>query len=287
MTYAVVVPVTYHDLLQAPSSFQWIDYFHRHSVKTFVCVNKCSVQEAHSLESRYCLMPDTFFLVYGGVEGNPYVARNAGLHAAFAHSDVDAVALIDSESIVHDDFHGIISKCAADGVYAGRVKTYIPRGVSNHLDWLAGKNFECFDGFNAPDATMGGNMTIGRAVFNALGDMRSSTISGGDHEYGVRAKECGVTVKPIEALVYKIINKYTYRTIIEKQLRRAQNATKGKLPASQVIPALRAALLRKAAALEGCNEVEDLKGNYDKLIDGLFSVMWFESLLADIIDGAP
>jgi hypothetical protein len=284
MQYAVIIPITAHDLLHAPQSFQWLSYFDSHAVKTFVSVNGCSLEEAHSIEQRYERAPLTFHMVYGGEEPNPYKARNAAIAAAFKHQEVEAVALIDSESIVDEGYHACVSHLCHDRIYSGRIKTHIPKGVSTHLDWLADKHFECFDGFNCLTATMGGNMVFGRSVYEALGPMKDDSISGGDHEYGVRAFNKGYLVQPIEALVYKIIHKYSYRTILEKQLRRAQNATSGKLPASQVIPSLREALLRKAAALEGCTKLSDLQGNYDKVIDGLFSVMWFESLLAIIID---
>ena len=287
MSYAVIVPVTATDIKKSPFGFQWLEYFLSRSVKVFMCVNGCSIEEAKAVESFYESMPKEFFIVYGGEEPNPYKARNCGLRAAFAHMEVEAVALIDSESIIDQGFDSCVSEVTDFMLCAGRVKTHVPVGVSRHLDWLAEHRFECFDGFNAPDATMGGNMIIGRSIYEFLGPMKEDSISGGDHEYGARAKARGMRITPIDALVFKIIHKYSYRTIMEKQIRRAKNATLAAQPASEVIPALRAALLRKADAIGGCASIEDLKDNYSKVIDGLFSVMWYESLLASLIDEEP
>lgn len=288
MSYAVVIPILAKDIAAAKGYFQTVSYFLSKGVPVAVVVNGCTVEEAETLQRFYDTAPKHFSLLWGGEEPSPYPSRNVGLSYFFGGGrGVDAVALIDSDTEAADDYHDkALLAIRPDKLIAGRINTRVPRGISWHLDNLADIGFECFDGYGPPDSTIGANMIIGRFVYNDVGKMKDDVMSGGDADYSVRAKRQGYNVtQHNELLVSKVIFKYSYRVIVEKQIRRSLCVNPALSPlVDQTIAGLRCALHNHLHALEGAATLEDLKPRYGELIDSLFALMWFEGLIANHID---
>lgn len=287
MKYGVVIPILIKDVVAQQGCFQPVRYFLDRGVPVALVLNGGTDEEAVACQRFFEFYPDHFILSYGGAAGNPYPSRNVGLSVMFASQEVDAVALIDSDTEVAVDYHDWAMKLfSADKLIAGRINTKVPHGVSTHLNWLNEINFECFDGYAPPDSTIGANMIIGKKVFDTVGHMKDDVMSGGDADYSTRAKTLGISVSHHkELLVSKVIGKYSYRVIIEKQIRRALCLNPAlAAPQKDTIHALRAALRKHLHALEGADSLDDLKPRYGELIDSLFALMWFEGMLANHID---
>lgn len=293
MDLVAIIPVHFRDLFDKNERLDCIRYFEERKVPYIVAVNGCDIEAA--LKAEEVFLNFTYIkLMWAGEEGHPYVARNKALqYATRVFPRADAFALIDSDTEISPEWLEVALRTATrDSVINGRVKTRVPRGISQHLDWLSDSGFECFDGFTPKGGAIGANMIIGRNVWVALGLMSEEYISGGDCAYAVAAVKCGFALIDAPSMVvYKVITKYSYRTIIDKQLRRACSADPALLPpVGAVLEGLRGALMRHhdaIAIIEDLAQFERSPDYYAMLIDGLFGIMWFEGMLSRHIDSLP
>lgn len=223
----------------------------------------------------------------GGDLPNPYIARNSALDTIFRDPGIDCAVLIDSDCTPRDDYLErlleILGDSPRDLLIAGRTTTEIPEG-SLHFDMLRGRGFECYDGFTPPDHTVGSNMVIGRRVWQIVGPMRESVVSGGDGLYGIRFKELDgrVTVGD-KLLVAKKITGMTLRGIIEKQFRRACCFPESMIPnPNHTLQEITKVL--HDLSLFTDTTLEYLADDYPVIVDRLFKLMMHLGILTHTLD---
>lgn len=261
------------------------------SAPVIISYNGCSVEEADSHSKQLKGIIDGEVLaVYAGEKANPYTARNVALYHAFKAFECEAVALADSDCVPTEGYHSTFHKYVQKGLLcAGRTKTRIPTSgkySTRHFKWLAAKAFECYDGFTPPDFTVGSNMMIGRNVYEKLGPMRDTVVSGGDGEYGERMRSTGgVVTVASDSLVYKTIYGMDMFGICDKQIRRAKCvAGEYRFNEAETLKGLRDCLLEHAAMLEGKTSLAELEPIYDQFTDKLFQVMMYYGHMSNHTD---
>lgn len=285
MNYSVIIPIMAVDVMRCKGDIPAVRYFVNKGVNTAIVLNGCSVEEAKRCDEFYKLFPSNFWLLYSGPKGNPYTARNFGMQWAASLGQTDAFILTDDDCVIEPSYLDVLKGISTrDNIVAGRVKTKVPKGISLHLDKLAAAGFECFDGFNPGGMPIGANMVIGIEAYNKLGQMRDHQASGGDCDYGIRAKDAGIPVIYSDALItHKVIRRYTYTTIVRKQVARATSAAAPLIGTEeQTRKDLAQAMRDHADALMA--EPYQSPENYAKLVDSTFLTMWLMGCFARHMD---
>lgn len=287
MRTAIVIPTTHRMLPTLPSA---VRSYLNHGYIVVIAVNGCAVTDGEAVEDAFRLEMGDLHVIYVGPTANPYPARNAAMTYAFDRLGVGACLLTDSDCLPSDDFFSVLPKYLNEkAMVAGRTFTAIPtegRYATRHFEWLAAKDFECYDGFTPPTFTVGSNMIVGVEVFRQLGFMRESLMSGGDGEYGERHESLiGPVTVASDLIVTKTIYTMDFIGICEKQLRRARCiADKYRPDETAVIEGLRNALKAHIEALAVVETPADLERNYDVFIDKLFQVMMWYGQLSNHLD---
>lgn len=227
MQYVALVPLRDSDVGKKfyEPLVRWLE---AHAVKTLVLINGPDRGDSVGLFlNRFGYLKHVTPAV-AGESYNPYTARNLGLFALFGSgiSTVDYAVLLDADVVPEDNYveelERLLSGSSGDLLIAGRTLTKIPDESTYHFNRLRAANFECYDGFTPPDHTVGSNMIIGKKVWEELGRMRDTEVSGGDGIYSIEWKKRGKEVTVGDKLIVKkTIYGMDFKGIVEKQFRRA------------------------------------------------------------------